>query len=306
MIKRLLSFAILLLLGVSLMSPARAVVAQSKDYYVADYAGVLSDTLKQNIIHSNSDPNGLEQKCQGAQIVVVTVDYLDGMKADEYALQLFNDWGVGGHGGANNGMLLLLATGEKKAWLEIGAGIVNVFTEKTAGDYFDRYFWNAFDKGRYETAVSNMLNALFSWYANYYHVNGMADGGFINGINGGRQPYVDGYGGGYSVAGSLFIWLLIISIIIIVLILAIFSDRRRHRAYYTYLGQPIPPYYPWFIWFGPHRHWWGPGGPGGPGGFGGGRGGGFGGFGGFGGGGGGFGGFGGGGGGFGGGGAGRR
>ena len=296
--------------------PSLAVVSQSPEYYVADYAGVLSDSLEQKIISSNVD---LEQKCDGAQIVVVTVEYLDGMYSDEYALQLFNDWGVGS-GTANNGMLLLLAPGENKAWLTVGDGIYGSFPSSTIDSYFNKYFWDDFDAGRYEEATSNMLEALFTWYAGYYNVN-QDNGGYTDGNNGG---YNDGYNDGYepySPWASIIVWIFIVGIIVFIILIAAFSDRRRHRAYYTHMGMPIPMYYPWYMWYGPHRTWWyGPGGPGwrggprgprGPGGRppgGSGGGGGFGGFGG----GGGFGGFGGGGGmgggggGFGGGGGGRR
>jgi uncharacterized membrane protein YgcG len=278
------------------VTPALAVVSQSKEYYVADYAGVLSDTLKQKIIDSNTGANGLEQKCQGAQIVVVTVPYLDGMYSDEYAMKLFNDWKVGNAAGykANNGMLLLLATEEKKCWLTVGAGISNVFTDSMVEDYFNKYFYTDFDKGQYETAVSNMLEPLFSWYAGYYNVNngaaasnaGSSGGTYNNGgsYNNGNYNYYDnGYtytSGGGSFLGGLFIWILIILVIVIIFISAVFSDRRRYRSYYTHMGTPMPRYYPWFIWAGPHRSWWygpggpgwrggGPRGPGGPGGFGG-------------------------------------
>ncbi|SHI05960.1 TLP18.3, Psb32 and MOLO-1 founding protein of phosphatase [Sporobacter termitidis DSM 10068] len=343
--KRLISLAVLLVLAVSLATSALAVVAQSKEYYVADDANVLSDSIEQKIISSNA---GLEQKCDGAQIVVVTVQYLDGMYADEYAMKLFNDWGVGSKT-ANNGMLLLLATEENKCWLTVGPGISGVFTDSMVNSYFEKYFYPDYDKGQYETATSKMLEALFTWYADNYNVDNGApavtgnNGGSYNNGNYNNGGYNGGYyNGGYyetSLFGSLFIWILIIVVIVFVFIVAVTADRRRYRAYYTHLGMPIPTYYPWFIWFGPHRSWWygpggpgwrgprGPGGPGGPGGFGGprgggpggggrsgrGGGGGFGGFGGFGGGGGGgFGGFGGGGGmghgggGFGGGGGGRR
>lgn len=300
---------LLVVLALSLASPALAVVDKSKEYYVADYAGVLSDEMKQKIISSNVD---LEQKCNGAQIVVVTVQYLDGMYSDEYATTLFNNWGVGNKS-ANNGMLLLLATGENKAWLSVGAGISAVFTDKKVNDYFDRYFWKEFDKGNYEKATSNMLEALFSWYADYYNVNKDNAGNYYN---------ADAYGNGhygYSFFSGGVTWLIVLFIIVIVFISSMSSDRRRHVAYYTHVGMPIPPYYFWYMWGGPHRTWWyGPGGPGwydgprGPRGPRGPGGGGFGGFGGGGrGGGGGFGGFGGGGmggggGGFSGGGGGRR
>jgi uncharacterized protein len=105
------------MLALAFAAPAGAVVQRSEEYYVADYAQVLSDDIEQKIISSNVD---LEQKCEGAQIVVVTVEYLDGMYADEYAMRLFNDWGVGSRE-KNNGMLLLLATEEKKCWLTTGA-----------------------------------------------------------------------------------------------------------------------------------------------------------------------------------------
>ncbi|MEL4106070.1 TPM domain-containing protein [Oscillospiraceae bacterium WX1] len=324
--KRILSVLLMLFIIGFCTAPALALVSQSQAYYVADDAGVLSDALEQKIISSNV---GLEQKCDGAQIVVVTVQYLNGIPTDEYAAQLFNDWGVGSKT-ANNGMLLLLATGEKKAWLHVGAGIYGSFTTQMVNDYFDRYFWSDFDKGQYETATSNMLEALFSWYAVYYNVdNGNAT------ASAGQQAPAPNFGpntfgnslvayndSSAALVGSLVVWLTIAVVVVFVIVVAVLTDRRRYRAYYSQLGIPIPMYYPWFIWFGPHLNWWyGPGGPGwrggprGPGGWGGGGGfGGFGGGGGFGGfgGGGGFGGFGGGGGmghgggGFGGGGGGRR
>jgi uncharacterized protein len=326
--KRLISASFVLMLALALAVPAFAVVEQSDAYYVADYAGVLSYEIEQKIISSNID---LEQKCKGAQIVVVTVQYLEGIPSDEYAMQLFNDWGVGSKT-ENNGMLLLLSTEEKKGWLTVGAGITGSFTNQMADDYLNRYFWPDVDRGRYETAVSKVLEELFSWYADYYDVNNEAPVTVNPGGNYSGGTYYGGYYRSYgsSFLAGAFVWIVIVFIIIIIFAAAVSADRRRYRAYYTHLGMPVPRYYPWFIWVGPHRHWWyGPGGPGwrggprgprGPGGFGGRSGGGRsggrrsgGGFGGFGGGrsGGGFGGFGGGGmgrggGGFGGGGGGRR
>lgn len=241
--------------------PAGAVVQQSEEYYVADYAQVLSDDIEQKIIASNAD---LERKCQGAQIVVVTVEYLDGMYADEYAMKLFNDWGVG-NSEKNNGMLLLLATEEKKCWLTTGAGISGAFTDSMVDKYFEKYFYKDFDAGRYETAVSKMLEALFSWYADYYNVNN--SGASQNNADQ-RVVYKRGtyyYRSDNRALGIAIIWLFVILVIVIVIVSAIASDRRRFRAYYMHMGMPVPTYYPWFIWFGPHRHWRGPRGPHGPG-----------------------------------------
>jgi uncharacterized protein len=260
--KLLFTALIVLALALSVMSPALAVVEQSDAYYVADYAGVLSDGIEQKIISSNAD---LEQKCNGAQIVVVTVQYLDGMYADEYATTLFNNWGVGDEN-ANNGMLLLLATGENKAWLSVGAGISGSFSDNKVDDYFNRYFWDEFDKGNYETATSDMLEALFSWYADFYNV----DSSQPNGANGNvvNDSPVDN---GISVSDTIMAWFIILSIFflivvlpIIVIIVKISSDKRRYRNYYSNLGTPAPTYHFWYRWGGrPHNAWWyGPDGPG--------------------------------------------
>lgn len=259
--KRLRVLALIFALALLCALPAGAVVSQSEEYYVADYAGVLSPELERKIIESNID---LEQRCNGAQIVVVTVEYLDGMYADEYATQLFNDWGVG-DAKYNNGMLLLLATKENKAWLAVGAGITGSFTDRMVEEYFDRYFWRDFDAGDYETATANMLEALFSWYAGYYNV--FPEETKPSPVNPGGTPAPSR--GAYTprrTSAALVIWLILILLIVVILVSStVAADRRRYYAYYTHLGVPPPRYYPWFIFLPrrPYRVWWyGPGGPG--------------------------------------------
>lgn len=261
---RVRALALIFALALICALPAGAVVSQSEDYYVADYAGVLSPELERKIIESNID---LEQRCDGAQIVVVTVEYLDGMYADEYAMKLFNDWGVG-DAKANNGMLLLLATKENKAWLTVGAGITGSFTDRMVEEYFDRYFWADFDAGDYEMATANMLEALFSWYADYYNVfpeEPAPSPGYPGGNSGGYDtPGRVEYRTGPS-AGAVIVWLILVLLIVIIIASAIAADRRRYVAYYTHLGVAPPRYYPWFIFLPrrPYRTWWyGPGGPG--------------------------------------------
>jgi tetratricopeptide (TPR) repeat protein len=147
-----------------------SLVGKTPEFYVADYAGVLAKTTKEKIISSNADSNGLNALCNGAQIVVVTIKNLNGMYSDEYANALFNGWGVGDEN-ANNGMLLLLVTEEKKAWLSIGTGISDAFTNSMVEDYLNEYFWTDFDSDNYDLAVNKLLEELFSWFAGYYRIN---------------------------------------------------------------------------------------------------------------------------------------
>ena len=296
------SILVILLLCTSVLSPgAHAIVSQSEDYYVADYAAVLSERTKTDIIESNID---LEYQCNGAQIVIVTVEYLGGIPSDEYATSLFNDWGVGSLEGGNNGMLLLLATQEPKGWLVVGAGISHVFTDQMAEDYLNWYFWDEVDARNYDTAVRNICEALFSWYASYYELDQSGNAiqvqpglpqpvlpeqpmqpvqpGFpqpiqpapdiyVNAPNQNTQQYRSSFDRQYTSMLGIF-WLFVIISLISMLFSAARADRNRHTMYYRSMGMPIPPYHWWFIWGPrPHRTWYnnswrGPRGPGGGGG----------------------------------------
>ena len=109
----------------------------------------------------------MEYGYSGAQIVVVSVEYLDGLYADEYALQLMNDWGVGS-ATKNNGMLLLFSTKENKGWLATGDGIDNAFTDEIANEYMNKYFWKEYDKGNYDKAVNTLFTKLEKWYQKHH------------------------------------------------------------------------------------------------------------------------------------------
>jgi uncharacterized protein len=247
------------------------VVPQSEEHYVADYAGVLAEATKEGIIRTNAL---LEEKT-GGQIVVVTVEYLDGMYSDEYAVKLFNDWGVGDKD-KDNGMLLLLAVNEGKAWLTQGAGIANAFSDDIINSYLDSYFWREFDNGNFDTAVRNLFDPLVWWYEDYYNTAIISDPSEIGSApdygqgstaeypagDGPRYGYEDGYEEYSALDGFIgFIIVLIVAYIIY----AVFFRPMRRRRYY---GGDVYVHRPWFFfpffWFG-GRHWHhGPGpGPGG-------------------------------------------
>ena len=321
--KKTLSVIAAIMLCVSLLCVgAQAVVEPSDSFYVADYANVLAPDLEQLIINYNG---ALEQQCSGAQFVVVTVNYLDGMYSDEYALQLFNDWGVGS-AKENNGVLLLLGVQENKAWMTAGYGISKSLNESRINSMFNEYFWNDFDSGDYSAAVENMMYAVLEWFDDYYGSSVVVSNPDYSGSQ--DSYYAEDsiyYGDGYYYGDDHIVIRSggpsLVSVIIVLIAIYIILSGPRRRRYYNMHGV-WPAFFFWSM-RPPHHHhhhhhhyddhFRGPRGPGGPGGFGGSNHGGFGGGSGFGGGGGSFrggGGFGGGmgrgGGGFGGGGGGRR
>ena len=260
MMKKIFSFLFVLCLCLSIGVQALAVVDQSESFYVADYSNVLSNNTEQMIINYNGS---LEQQCQGAQIVVVTVDYLDGMYSDEYAYQLFNDWGVGS-ADYNNGMLLLLAIQENKAWLAYGLGLNSLLDSDQVDSMLDKYFWKDFDRGNYDEAVTNLFKVLLAWYDKQYDSQ-VVSSGSSNGT------YYEEYAGpGFAQRLSSVLGSIIRVVVVIAILSLIFGSGRRRGGGGSWL--------PWFLlfnsrgnnrrggfWDDDHRN-----GPKGPGGFGGG------------------------------------
>ena len=306
--KKALTFLLILIFTLSAVFPALAIVDQSEEFYVADYADVFTQEFEDRIISLNGD---LEHYCSGAQLVVVTVDYLDGMYSDEYAMKLFNSWGVGS-ADENNGMLLLLAVKENKAWLTVGKGIS--LSSSEIDEIFEDCFWDEFDRGNYQEAAEAMIDVLTVWYIEEYNVASENTNVYQD------EEYH------HNSEGSDFRFPSFLTLFIIIILITLISNAARGAYDYRRYGGKGN-ILPWLFLYSnparyrryhhrPHCNWrndddddhfggFGGGGSSG-GGFGGSSGGGFGGFGGGGRGGGGFSGGGRGGGGFGGGGGGRR
>lgn len=115
--------AVLFSVGAAAMAVPAAPNTET-DFYVADYAGVLSDDTKASIVSANQT---LRSET-GAEIVVVTVDFTDGTDTDEYAYEIGNGWGVGSSE-YNNGVVLLLSIGDDDYFCAVGTGL-NDFSGK--------------------------------------------------------------------------------------------------------------------------------------------------------------------------------
>ena len=206
--KRIVLF-LALIFSVVLPLECFAMVAQSESYYVCDDAGVLSGELEDRLVALNAQ---LESQCKGAQLVVVSVEYMDGLYADEYAYALMNDWGVGS-ATEDNGTLLLFATRENRGWLAVGQGIYRSFGEDAAEHYLDQYFWDQYDRGNYEKGVDQLTQALSSWYAKYYGAS--LSGSGSTGGNGSVYATNPAPASGSRTDGTLLLLLLIVLFLVL-------------------------------------------------------------------------------------------
>ena len=83
-------FLLVVILLILLTVNVNAVVSPTNDFYVNDYADVLSSETEQYIINTNVNL----QEQTGAQVVVVTITSLGGKSIEEYATELFRNFGI--------------------------------------------------------------------------------------------------------------------------------------------------------------------------------------------------------------------
>ena len=86
----------------------------------------------------------------GVQAIAVAVDFLDGEDPADYATDLINTWGIG-QKDEDNGVVVLLARGDRRIQIGTGTGIDRVLTGSKCGELIDGnidYFAsNDFDTG---------------------------------------------------------------------------------------------------------------------------------------------------------------
>lgn len=113
-ITALLAFAVLVLVS----SAAWAVTYPEPEGFITDKAGAVDAGAKQSM---ETLLTRLE-KATGAQIAVAVIPSLEGEPIENYAVKLFEKWGVG-QKDQDNGVLLVVATKDRKMRIETGYGL---------------------------------------------------------------------------------------------------------------------------------------------------------------------------------------
>lgn len=144
----------------------------TSDFFVNDFAGVLSDQTKSEIMSRSAALS--ENEKVGAQAVVVTVKDTGGEDIADYALNLGREWGVGDKD-KNNGVVILLATEQREIQISVGYGLEGAIPDSKAGRIIDNYGLpylkeNKFDEGVLEIYRS-VINEICIEYGLAYDEN---------------------------------------------------------------------------------------------------------------------------------------
>ena len=144
------------LLCLALAASAVDFTALQAEGYISDFARVI-DPATRAALESYC---ARVQEVTGAQIAVITIDTLAGEPVEDVANAIFRKWGIGKKG-TDEGVLLLLVTGDRKMRLEVGYGLEPVITDGASGSVL-RSMAPALRESRYGEAVTEAVYALGS------------------------------------------------------------------------------------------------------------------------------------------------
>ncbi|MFV0498270.1 MAG: TPM domain-containing protein [Candidatus Fimivivens sp.] len=158
-------FAVLLLQPCALAADDLA-TESGEMVYVRDLADVLSEETQALINEKSAALDALT----GAQIVVFTVDFLGGVAIHDYAQDVFNRLQIG-DAVQNNGLLLLLATGEEDYYLLQGQGIETTLSDAALETLLLQNLEPNFAAGNYDVGVEKTYAGLLDALENLYGID---------------------------------------------------------------------------------------------------------------------------------------
>lgn len=148
------------------VAAAPAIPQPDSQFFVLDQADVLDTGTEQTIVQTSA---ALQQQTK-AQIVVVTINSLDGAEPEEYALAILRGWGIGDKD-LNNGVLLLVCPAERVSRIEVGYGLEGALPDAKTGRIQDTYMIPHFQNNDYNTGVLNGYSAIVQEVAREYQVS---------------------------------------------------------------------------------------------------------------------------------------
>jgi uncharacterized protein len=146
------TFALSLLLWSAI---AHAALPARPDGPVYDGAAVIPDATEAQIDAKLRAFN----KDSGKTLIVVTVPSLDGVEIEEYAVKLYETWGIG-DAEKDEGALILVAPNERRTRIEVGLGSEAVLPDALAGRIIDQQMIPRFKAGDFGGGIAAATDAV--------------------------------------------------------------------------------------------------------------------------------------------------
>lgn len=125
--------AVLFFSTVMFVFASASIPAATSDFYVNDFAGVFSEQEKSKLM---TNAVTLANEFDGIQVVVTTIKSLEGDTVENYAYNMYNQYGIGKN---DMGLLILLATEDRQIRVEVGRAMEGYINDAKAGRFMDKY-----------------------------------------------------------------------------------------------------------------------------------------------------------------------
>jgi len=154
------------LLGLSGIPRADGVEFPVLQGFVNDNAGILSKTAKTQLESLCSTVNAKTT----AEMVIVTVKTTRPLSVEQYAVELFQEWGIG-RKSEDNGVLLLVASGDRSVRIEVGYGLEETITDLQSKIIIENLMIPHFKKNDFNTGIAAGSMMLAKLIADRYGVD---------------------------------------------------------------------------------------------------------------------------------------
>lgn len=139
------------------IAPAFAINFPALSGRVVDQANIIQSDKRAAIEQKSAD---LEEK-SGIQLVVATVNSLEGQEIEPYANGLFRKWALG-EKKKNNGVLLLVAPNERRVRIEVGYGLEGTLTDALSKVIISNAMTPRFKAGNYSEGISRGVDDIIT------------------------------------------------------------------------------------------------------------------------------------------------
>lgn len=149
---------LLVAVAMALSGAAPALSAQALPDFTApvvDAAGVVPDDVERQVNAALND----YQRRSGNQLAVAVVRTIGDRSLEDYTIDLARKWGVG-EKGDDNGVLLLIATEDRKLRIEVGRGLEGTLTDLQSGRIIRQRLVPLLREGDFGGAVTQGTTAI--------------------------------------------------------------------------------------------------------------------------------------------------
>ena len=122
---------------------------------VNDYANMMSPGIRTQLETVLRD----FEKSDSTQVVILTIDSLEGDTIDQFGIRVGEAWKIG-QKGKDNGVIFLVAKNDRKTRIEVGRGLEGKLTDLTAGRIIQLVINPQFKKGDFDAGFSSGVKAI--------------------------------------------------------------------------------------------------------------------------------------------------